>query len=215
MHIVHTIHCQSPSVVLKTCCSLNWRWYRKEKKIFVQIQNDHGGRHVVAKSSPKIQDGAPLRTSERWCGVAMHCPMSSDWSILNNRLLKYFENYDIISKYKTGFRPTFFTVDNMFVLKMLIDYLYSSKKKLFCTCIDFKAAFDTINRHMLWMKLEHYCIRGNFLNVLKTMYEKAKSCVRIDNFCTDYFHCCIGVRQGGSLSPLLFFILCQWLAWIL
>jgi len=30
MHIVHTIHCQSPSVVLKTCWSLNWRWYRKE-----------------------------------------------------------------------------------------------------------------------------------------------------------------------------------------
>ena len=36
------------------------------------------------------------------------------------------------------------------------------------------------------------------------MYEKAKSCVRIDNFCTDYFPCFIGVRQGESLSPLLF-----------
>jgi len=57
---------------------------------------------------------------------------------------------------------------------------------------------------MLWIKLDHYCIRGNVLNVLKNMYEKAKSCVRIDNFCTDYFPCCIGVRQGESLSPLLF-----------
>ena len=40
-------------------------------------------------------------------------------SILNNRLLKYVENYDIISKYQTGFRPTFSTVDNMLALKML------------------------------------------------------------------------------------------------
>ena len=26
----------------------------------------------------QIQNGAPLRTSERWCGVA-HCPLCSDW----------------------------------------------------------------------------------------------------------------------------------------
>jgi len=36
------------------------------------------------------------------------------------------------------------------------------------------------------------------------MYEKALSCVRTDNTCTDYFPCCIGVRQWESLSPLLF-----------
>ena len=36
------------------------------------------------------------------------------------------------------------------------------------------------------------------------MYEKAKCCVRVDNTCTDYFPCCIGVRLGESLSPLLF-----------
>jgi len=35
----------------------------------------------------------------------------------------------------------------MFVLKMHIDYLYSPTKKLFCTCIDLEAAFDTINSH--------------------------------------------------------------------
>jgi len=34
---------------------------------------------LCAKNS-QIQDGAPLRTSERWCGVA-HCPMCSDWAV--------------------------------------------------------------------------------------------------------------------------------------
>ena len=32
-----------------------------------------------AKKSQRIQEGAPLHTSERLCGVA-HCPMCSDWS---------------------------------------------------------------------------------------------------------------------------------------
>jgi len=36
------------------------------------------------------------------------------------------------------------------------------------------------------------------------MYEKAKSCVRVDNTCTDYFPCGIGVRLGEILFPLLF-----------
>ena len=50
-------------------------------------------------------------------------------SYLNNRLLKYVENYDIISKYQTGFRPTFSTVDNMFVFRMLIDLIFVQFKE--------------------------------------------------------------------------------------
>ena len=110
----------------------------------------------------------------------------------------------MISKFQAGFRPTFSTVDTMFVLKMLIDYLYASRKKLFCACIDLNAAFDSINISWLWLKLENYCIQGKFFNVVKNMYEKAKSCVRVNGTCSDYFPCCIGVRQGESLSPLLF-----------
>ena len=36
------------------------------------------------------------------------------------------------------------------------------------------------------------------------MYDKAESCVKIENLYSDYFPCNIGVRQGDNLSPLLF-----------
>ena len=36
------------------------------------------------------------------------------------------------------------------------------------------------------------------------MHDKAKSCVRIENICSELFPYSIGVRQGDSLSPLLF-----------
>ena len=36
------------------------------------------------------------------------------------------------------------------------------------------------------------------------MYDLAKSCVKKNNLMSEYFLCNIGVRQGDSLSPLLF-----------
>jgi len=124
-------------------------------------------------------------------------------TILNNRLLKYVEDNDIISNYQAGFRQYHSTVDNICVLNQLIEHMFSMKNK-FCAFIDLKGAFDSINGNMLWLKLGHFSISGNFFNILKSMHEYAKSCVRVNGSISDYFNSCIGVRQVESLSPLLF-----------
>ena len=36
------------------------------------------------------------------------------------------------------------------------------------------------------------------------MYDKAKSCVKIENVYSNYFPCNIWVRHGDNLSPLIF-----------
>ena len=43
-----------------------------------------------------------------------------------------------------------------------------------------KKAFDTVSHHILWFKLIRYGIKGNFLDLIKSMYAKVKSCVRSD-----------------------------------
>ena len=72
---------------------------------------------------------------------------------------------------------------------------------MYCAFIE---AFYSLNRPLLWHKLLSYNINGKLLNVVKNMYDKAKSCVKIENLYSDYFPCNIGVRQGDNLSPLLF-----------
>ena len=79
------------------------------------------------------------------------------------------------------------------------------KKQLFTCFVDIRKAFDSVDHNLLWHKLCHLGISQRFLNVLKSMYFKAKSCVRIGNsVCTSYFPCQKGVRQGCPLSPILF-----------
>ena len=42
------------------------------------------------------------------------------------------------------------------------------------------------------------------INIIRDLYSKAKSCIRVNNNLTDWFETTIGVRQGCLLSPDLF-----------
>ena len=77
---------------------------------------------------------------------------------------------------------------------------------LYCAFVDYRKAFDMIDRSSLWQKLLKLNIKGKVLNVIINAYNGAKSCVKLNRSMSDYFSCNIGVRQGENLSPLLFAI---------
>ena len=54
------------------------------------------------------------------------------------------------------------------------------------------------------MKLIKLGIKGNILNIIKSMYCAVKSRVKLGNNLSDAFECSLGVRLGESLSPFLF-----------
>ena len=55
-----------------------------------------------------------------------------------------------------GFRASYSTTDNIFVIHALIEYLRVRKLKLYCAFIDFTKAFDNVWRVGLWGKLLSY-----------------------------------------------------------
>ena len=81
---------------------------------------------------------------------------------------------NIVQAEQAGFKSDVSTIDHVSVLKSLADMYLSKRQRLYCCFVDYKKAFDTINRATLWSKMLSSAISGQILNVIKNMYIKAK-----------------------------------------
>ena len=72
--------------------------------------------------------------------------------------------------------------------------------------IDFKKAFDSVDRNLLLYKLLCIGVTGNMYRAISSLYSNPKSRVILQDHSTEYFDCPIGVKQGDCLSPTLFAI---------
>ena len=54
--------------------------------------------------------------------------------------------------------------------------------KLFCAFIDYKKAFESVNRNYLWQKLLNHTTDGKLFKMIHNLYANAKSCVRVGHF---------------------------------
>ena len=95
--------------------------------------------------------------------------------------------------------PGYTTTDNIFIVNCLIDISKSQKKKLYCTLVDCKQAFDRVWRDGLWAKLYSFRINRKCLNVIKSMYENSKSRIITAECPSAFLSYNIDVRQGDNL----------------
>ena len=79
------------------------------------------------------------------------------------------------------------TSEAIFALHSIIHKTLSCKRRLYCCFIDYKKAFDSVDRNLLWYKLSKCGIRGKLLTVIKSMYSNVKSCVSVEGLRSDFF----------------------------
>ena len=127
-------------------------------------------------------------------------------SVINTRLLKWCKEYSILTDAQFGFVPGYGTHDAIFALHSIVSKSLRKGKRLYCCFIDFVKAFDSVSHYVLWQKMLKCGISGNLLNLIKSMYSKLKTCVKLDGEFSDFFHCNVGLMQGESLSPFLYAI---------
>ena len=73
--------------------------------------------------------------------------------------------------------------------------------------LDLSAAFDTLDHHILFSRLETYAgVSGPALQWLKSYISDRSQCVQIRSALSDVRHLKYGVPQGSVLGPLLFTI---------
>ena len=72
------------------------------------------------------------------------------------------------------------------------------------TSIDVEKAFDKIQHPFLIKTLSKVGIKGAFLNIIKTIYERPTANIILNGQKLRAFPLRSGTRQGCPLSPLLF-----------
>ena len=70
--------------------------------------------------------------------------------------------------------------------------------------IDFRAAFDSVDREMMYKIMKHYGLPQKVVNVIRNSYESFKCCVKTEGEKGQMFDVKTGVRQGDVWSPILF-----------
>ena len=125
-------------------------------------------------------------------------------SILNNRLCFCKDVLQKGDPLQNGFKCGIQTTDNLFILNGIIEKYEAMKRPIYTCFVDFKSAFDFINRHALLFKLITHGFGGRFFEILRDLFAKAKSRVKWDMELSEMFDNVYGVLQGGVISPSLF-----------
>jgi len=126
-------------------------------------------------------------------------------TILVHRFNIFVFQQKLLHESQAGFLKGYSTTDNIFVLYSIIeDQIRVPKGKVFAFFIDFTAAFDTVNRDALFLKLNNLGFSTKALNAIRAIYNKTRSRVWTKHGYTPEFFTKAGVRQGCILSPLLF-----------
>ncbi|XP_043477868.1 uncharacterized protein LOC122508520 [Leptopilina heterotoma] len=126
-------------------------------------------------------------------------------TIMASRLGAWLEEQNKLTEAQGGFRSKRGAAEHIFVLNTLIgNRLRRKGGKLYTCFVDFKKAFDRVNRKKLWKKMEDMGIKGKFLEVTKEIYRTTWNGILIDGEVTGKFETNNGVRQGCPLSPILF-----------
>ena len=64
--------------------------------------------------------------------------------------------------------------------------------------------FDSVNRDVLYSQLVTYGVSTKMIAMIIELYSTVTSLVKVNNTLSDSFECRNGLRQGESLSPILF-----------
>ena len=169
------------------------------------LKNSKISQWSVSMITPIFKSGLKTDPSNYRGISVLSCLRKLFSSVLNQRLLQFVLDRNILSKKQLGFVEGNRASDAHLILHSLLQlYCHKRGQKVFSCFIDFRKAFDGIPRDVLFKKLLKIGISGKLFNSLETLYQNDNCTVKLSNGLTNAFVANQGVKQGCILSPLLF-----------
>lgn len=153
---------------------------------------------------PIPKKGVPVVPSQLW-GIAIQPALRRLFTAcMERRLHKWCELHSVLPPVQSGFRPSFRTTENIFILRCLVERAVHKQSVLIGVSVDIEKAFDMVDRELLWKKCEQWGAKGALMDLVKLMYSDPKVTLKINAQYSDFMDTTNGVLQGCPLLPLLF-----------
>jgi len=123
--------------------------------------------------------------------------------ILLSRLTPYAE--EIIGDHQCEFRRNRSTADHTLCIRQIRERGGGAyNEALHQLCTDFKKAYDSVRREVLYNILIEFGIHMKMARLIKMCLPETYGRVRVGKVLSDVFPIRDGLKQGDALSPLLF-----------
>jgi len=132
--------------------------------------------------------------------------LPTTYKILFNILLSKLTPYakEIMGYHQCGFRRNRSTIDHIVCIRQIFEKKREYNKVVNQLFIDFKKAYDSVRREVLYKILFEFGIPRKLVRLIKMSLTETYSRVRVGKNVSDRFPIRNGLKQGDALSPTLF-----------
>ncbi|KAK3510999.1 hypothetical protein QTP70_027845 [Hemibagrus guttatus] len=157
-------------------------------------------RRAVLTLLPKKGDLTHLKN---WCPVSLLC---TDYKLLSkalaSRLTKVMER--LIHQDQTYCVPDRSIFDNVYLIRDILDVSRLLGLKTGLIFLDQEKAFDRVEHEYLWKVLETFGFNPGFVAMIRVLYCEIESVLKVNGGLCAPFRVYRGIRQGCSLSGMLY-----------
>ena len=157
----------------------------------------------------KLPKKGDLRDCNNYRGIML---LSVPGKVLNRILLERMKQAvdPKLRDQQAGFRQNRSCADQIASLRIIVEQSIEWNSPLYINFIDFKKAFDSVDRDALWKLLRHYGVPQKFVTLIRCTYQGMTCKVAHAGQLSESFEVKTGVRQGCLLSPFLFLLAIDW-----
>ncbi len=95
---------------------------------------------------------------------------------------------------KGGFRKEKSCLDQILLIKMLVEEYLGKDRKLHAAIMDLEKEYGRVEREPLWNVLKIHGVGGQLMEGMKAFYRKVGGYVKVDGELSDSFAIGVGVR---------------------
>ena len=122
--------------------------------------------------------------------------------VVQSRLSKLAE--DVLTESQCGFRQKRSTIDMIFSIRQIQEKAIEQEQELYMVFVDFRKAFDTVDRYMLWKVLKIFGCPETLIDITQQFHDGTKGKVMVGSQLSGDFNVNHGTKQGCVLAPTLF-----------